>query len=231
MDAEERKSRYKADEITVFMLRNESKCSECGRELFPGNLLRLEGEKALCIDCADLAHLEFLPAGEMALTRRASKHSPLRAVVVRWARARKRYERQGLLLAPEAIRKAEEECLVDADIRERRRVIDAERRAERDEEFVAEFARKIRGQFPGCPSGEAEEIAAHACQRYSGRVGRSAAAKEFDPEAIRLAVTARIRHAHTNYDKLLGQMMDRFEAREAVRNQVESVRERWEKGK
>ena len=167
----------------------------------------------------------------MALTRRASKHSPLRAVVVRWARARKRYERQGLLLVPEAIRKAEKECLADADIRERRRVIEAERRTERDEEFIAEFARRIREQYPRCPSGEAKEIAAHACERYSGRVGRSAAAKEFDPDAIRLAVLAHIRHTHTTYDRLLGQMMDRFEAREAVRDQVEVIRERWEKAK
>ena len=48
--------------------------------------------------------------------------------------------------------------------------------------------------FPGCPPDEARAIAEHACQENSGRVGRSAAAKEFDPAALRLAVIAHIRH-------------------------------------
>jgi len=67
--------------------------------------------------CADLAHLEYLPSGNTALTRRATKHSPLRAVVVQWARARKRYERQGILVTVEALCRAEEECLADEDRR------------------------------------------------------------------------------------------------------------------
>ena len=70
-------------EIVVFMVRRETKCAECGRELFDGNLLRMEDNRPLCLDCADLGHLEFLTSGNTALTRRATKHSPLRAVVVR----------------------------------------------------------------------------------------------------------------------------------------------------
>jgi len=228
MDSSTKPSRYKAGEITVFILRSDSKCSECQRELFPGNMLRLEKEQPLCLDCADLAHLEFLPSGDAALTRRASKHSALRAVVLKWSRTRQQYERQGLLLIPAAIRQAEEECLADADIRERRRSLEAERRAERDEEFISQFAARIREQFPGCPSAEADQIAAHACERASGRVGRSALAKQFELETIRLAVCAHIRHVHTSYDQLLGQMIDRSEARAAVRPQIESVRQRWE---
>jgi len=77
---------------------------------------------------ADLAHLEYLPSGNTALTRRATKHSPLRAVVVQWARARKRYERQGILVTAEALRRAEEECLADEDRRARQRERAAERR-------------------------------------------------------------------------------------------------------
>src|SRR5262245_61154967 len=96
-------------DIVVFMVRRETKCVECGRELFDGNLLRMENDNPLCMDCADLGHLEFLSAGNTALTRRATKHSPLRAVVVRWARARKRYERQGILVTPAAIERAEAE--------------------------------------------------------------------------------------------------------------------------
>ena len=77
-----------------------AKCTECGEELWKGSLLRLEGEKALCTGCADLDRLEFLPSGDAAVTRRASKYSKLRAVVVRWSRTRKRYERQGILVEP-----------------------------------------------------------------------------------------------------------------------------------
>ena len=40
----------------------------------------------LCLRCADLDRLVFLPAGEAAMSRRARKHSVLSAVVVRWLR-------------------------------------------------------------------------------------------------------------------------------------------------
>src|SRR5262245_35299799 len=101
------------DEIVVFMVRRATECSECGCELAHGSLLRMEASQPLCLDCADLGHLEFLPRGDVALTRRASKHSQLRAVVVEWSRTRKRYERQGILAEPEAIARAEEETLAD----------------------------------------------------------------------------------------------------------------------
>lgn len=84
------------EDITVFITRREEACADCGRELFKGNWIRLEKEKPLCLECADLGHLEFLPRGDTALTRRATKYSPLRAVVVRWSRSRQRYERQGI---------------------------------------------------------------------------------------------------------------------------------------
>ncbi len=69
-------------------------CAECTGT---GDLLRMEEARPLCLDCADLGHLVFLPAGDAALTRRAKKASGLSAVVVRWSRTRKRYERQGIL--------------------------------------------------------------------------------------------------------------------------------------
>jgi len=68
---------------------------------------------ALCLACADLDHLVFLPSGDTALTRRARKHSTLTAVVLKWSRARKRYERQGLLVEAGALEMAEEECSAD----------------------------------------------------------------------------------------------------------------------
>ena len=82
--------------------------------------------------------------------------------------------------------------------------------------------------FPGCPPGEAEAIAEHACAKYSGRVGRSAAAKEFDPAALRLAVMARIRHEHTRYDRLLGETGDRALARAEVRAEIDRILAQWE---
>lgn len=71
----------------------------------------VENRGALCLSCADLDHLVFLPSGDAALTRRARKHSTLVAVVLKWSRARKRYERQGLLVEAQALEMAEKECL------------------------------------------------------------------------------------------------------------------------
>jgi hypothetical protein len=216
------------NEIAVFMLRTETTCAECGRELWRGNLLRKEGDKGLCLECADLDHLEFLPRGDTAITRRASKYSKLRVVVLQWSRTRKQYERQGILAEPAAIRRAEEESLADADLRERRRLQATLQRDEVDRAYVAEFARAVRVHFPGCPVGEEDAIAEHACRKHSGRVGRSAAAKEFDPEAIRLAVVAHIRHEHTDYDALLSRDEDRESARDAVRQVVQALLAQWQ---
>ena len=48
------------------------------------------------------------------------------------------------------------------------------------------------------------EIAAHACEKHSGRVGRTANAKNFNVEMIDLAVEAHIRHKETNYENEFG---------------------------
>ena len=74
---------------------------------------------------------------------------------------------------------------------------------------------------------EAEAIAAHACEKYSGRVGSSAAAKEFDAEAIELAVKAHVRHTHSDYDRHLSQGWERHDARSAVARRVTDVLEQW----
>jgi len=215
-------------DIVVFMVRRDTRCAECGRELFDGNLLRLENDRPLCLDCADLGHLEFLVSGNTALTRRATRHSPLRAVVVQWARARKRYERQGILVTPEAIDRAEAECVADEEQRARQRERAAARREAEDAEYEATVAERLRALFPGCPAKEAARIAAWTCRKHSGRVGRSAAAKELDPQALRLAVVAHIRHEHTRYDELLMRHGDRQLARAEVRAKIEAVLDRWD---
>jgi len=96
-----------------------------------------------------------------------------------------------------------------------------------DRQYVEDFAGRVRELFPGCPPGREVAIAEHACLKYSGRVGRSAAAKSLDESAIRLAVIAHIRHVETNYDTLLASGSDRREARAAVEAAVSRVLARW----
>lgn len=64
--------------------------------------------------------------------------------------------------------------------------------------------------------------------QYSGRVGRSAAAKALDEQATRLAVIAHIRHVETQYDKLLMSGWDRVDARFTVEEMVQSVLTKWQ---
>jgi hypothetical protein len=223
------KLQREGEEIKVFISTRESRCDECGEELGSKAWIILAGEKgALCLSCADLDHLLFLPSGNVALTRRARKHSTLSAVVLKWSRARKRYERQGLLVESQALEKAEEECLGDEDIRKIRREREATRREELDRRYLEQFAALVRQLFPGCPDGREREIAEHACLKYSGRVGRSASAKALDEKAVRLAVIAHLRHRGTKYDELLAKGYDRWEARAAVEKTIDQVLHKWE---
>jgi len=221
-------SKPKPAEIVVFIVRHDAQCAECGEELFGGRWLRVENDRPLCLACADLDRLEFLPRGDAAVTRRATKHSKLRAVVVRWSRTRQQYERQGILVEPAAIRRAEEESLADAEVRARQRERAATRREELDQQYITDFADAIREHFPNCPAAEATAIAEHACRKNSGRVGRSAAAKGFAADAIRLAVAAHIRHAHTRYDELLMRTGDRAQARAQIQDEVARWLEKWQ---
>jgi hypothetical protein len=106
-------------ELKVFISNRDSICDDCGEELGRKAWITLVRDKgALCLSCADLDHLLFLPSGDAALTRRARKHSVLSAVVLRWSQARKQYERQGLLVEQQGLEKAEAECLADSEARE-----------------------------------------------------------------------------------------------------------------
>jgi hypothetical protein len=214
---------------TVFSIVKASKCSQCNRELGKGELLTMQGNQPLCMECADLDHLVYLGSGDAALTRRATKHSGLWAVVVRFSRSRGRYERQGVLVQPEALEKAEEECLADADLRAARQARDAERRQFEDVELAERMAERIRELYPGCPPEEARGIAAHTAVRGSGRVGRSAAGRALDDHALALAVAAWVRHRHTRYDELLMSGQERAAARSAIREEMDSVLDRWGK--
>jgi len=148
--------------------------------------------------------------------------------VVRFSRARKRYERQGLLVAEEAIARAEDECAADAPERAAARARTALVRQQEDREFITALAQAIAQRYPGCPAKEARRIAEHTGLRSSGRVGRSAAGRELEAGAVDLAVIAHIRHAHTNYDELLMCGTERIEAREQVRDKIQQVLAQWE---
>src|SRR6266540_3478953 len=157
-------------------------CSGCGAT---GDLLIMDNAGPQCLTCAELDHLVYLPAGDAALTRRARANSRLSAVVVRFSRSRRRYERQGVLVEEPALAAAEQQCLADADARARR-----------------------------------------AATRGSGRVGRSAAGRALDPHAIELAVIASVRHENTTYDDLLMAGVDRGDARDRVRADVDDILDR-----
>jgi hypothetical protein len=203
--------REKRKDLAVFVQYHDSAtCSECGTELLKGNLARFEREKGLiCLACSDLDHLEFLPSGDVAITRRSTKYSTLWAVVLKFSRSRRRNERQGILAEPEAIDRAIAESEADSEERERRRERQAVHREKLDRNYVAAFAQAIRTQFPGIPEGSDIKIAEHACLKYSGRVGRSAAAKTFETDTVFLAVQGHVRHSYSNYDELLFEYDDR----------------------
>lgn len=199
-------------------------CTSCEET---GDLLMMEGAGPLCLTCADMDHLVFLPSGDATLTRRAKAASRLSAVVVRFSRVRKRYERQGLLVEEAALEQAERGCLEDAEARARRRERDEGRRSAEDRVLSAEIAAAIRRLFPGCPVARADAIAVRTAERGSGRVGRTAAARALDPHVIELAVIASVRHGDTRYDDLLMLGAERGDARAEVQPEVARILDAW----
>jgi hypothetical protein len=217
----------RAAEPVVFQILRDSRCSECETELDEGSLLFMEAEQPLCLACARLDDLEYLPADDAALTPRAAKYSGRTAVVVRFSRSRGRYERQGILVEIAALEKAEQECASDADQRAAARKAGAARRREQDRELVAQMTQRIGSLFPSCPPDEAAAIAMRTAERGSGRVGRSAAGRKLEESALTAAVAAAVRHRHTQYDELLASGLDRAAARERVGDRVREILERW----
>ena len=211
----------------VFLILRDSQCSDCGAELEPGSFLRIEAEQPLCLSCAHLDDLEYLPAGDIALTRRTTKYSQRIAVVVRFSRSRGRYERQGILAETSALERAERECSKDAAERAANRAAGAARRKVQDRTLITRMTERIGELFPGCPPPEASAIAAHTAVRGSGRVGRTAAGRQLEEAPLTAAVIAAIRHRHTPYDALLASGLDRSDAREQVSGHVHAILASW----
>ncbi|QNE22929.1 DUF2293 domain-containing protein [Kribbella qitaiheensis] len=215
----------KPDDLLVISPLKEFSCADCGTT--DADLMRLEDDAPHCLACMDLDHLVFLPSGNTALTRRARKESTLSAIVVRWSRARKRYERQGVLVEQPALELAEAQCLADSDVRARQRERAREKRADEDVEFQQRMTAEISRLFPACPPERAQAIANHAGTRSSGRVGRSAAGRALEENAITLAVVASIRHENTPYDELLMAGVARSAARDQIREQLDQALSSW----
>ncbi len=218
----------KKNDISVYISFKDDECIECKSSLYKGDMILLDKDyKPICLSCADLDHLIYLPSGNAVLTTRAKQHSKLFAVVLKFSRARKRNERQGLLVEKTALEKAEEKCLADKEVREIRRKRDKIRREILDQEYTKNFAEKIRELYPNMPRDREFEIAELACQKYSGRVGRSASANELNKEPVDLAVIAHIRHSETKYDELLLSGLDKSDARHEVKSRIAEVIEKW----
>jgi hypothetical protein len=214
----------KPAELLVIIPLKDWRCAECDGT---GDFLMMDDAGPLCLACADLDRLVFLGSGDAALTRRAKKASTLSAIVVRWSRSRRRYERQGVLVEETALEDAEQQCLADEDARMRRRERDCERRAAQDVELQARMAEEIARLFPRCPPGRAKVIARHTALRGSGRVGRSASGRALDEQALTLAVVASVRHEDTTYDSLLMSGVPRAEARERIRPAIDRILASW----
>ena len=215
-------------------------CVGCGAT---EGLLTEEERGPVCLTCADLDHLVFLPSGDATLTRRARSQSTLSAVVVRWNRRRKRNGRRGALVEAGALERAERRgmaaggacgaggagersLLTDADARARQRDRARERAVRQDAELVDRMTARIGELFPACPVERARAIADHTALRGSGRVGRSAAGRALDDDALAAAVVASVRHEDTGYDAMLAAGVPREEARTRIRDDLDAVLDR-----
>jgi hypothetical protein len=65
------------------------------------------------------------------------------------------------------------------------------------------MAERIRALYPGCSPEEAGRIAAHTAARGTGCMGRSAAGRALDDQALKLAVGAWVRYRWRNNARMV----------------------------
>jgi hypothetical protein len=102
----EDKAKRPPELVVIHPLNDDWTCHRCGAT---GSLLIMESPGPACLECAGLDDLEFLESGDALLTRRAKQKSARHAVVVRFSQTRRRYERQGWLVEPQALQDARRE--------------------------------------------------------------------------------------------------------------------------
>ncbi len=204
-------------------------CQKCKRDVPKGHhyVAPDENAKGYCLKCSPFIRYTFLPSGDAAMTRRSKKHSTLCGVVLTWNHRRRRYERKGQFVEAKAITLAKEECAGDKEERKNKNIKAAAIREIKDQEYIKNFALAIRAKYPKCPVKREYEIAKHACEKHSGRVGRTAQAKGFDSEMINRAVEAHIRHKETNYDNEFGKGKSKREIRSDYKLHIQSILRKW----
>jgi len=117
-EIKEKKMQEKLDhppERVVFRTIQISQCTQCKRELQQGSYQFIEAGQSLCLCCANLSELEYLPKGEIQLTHLVKKEKIKSTDFVEFIRSNKRYENQGLLVEKEALRKARQDLMAEND--------------------------------------------------------------------------------------------------------------------
>ncbi|KFH45447.1 hypothetical protein ACRE_037770 [Hapsidospora chrysogenum ATCC 11550] len=96
----------------------------------------------------------------------------------------------------------------------------------RDEATQDEFRDEILKQFPRIPQDSVDKVLRHTLRKRSGRVGRTG---RLDLEKkVRLAVTAHIRHCHTDYDAIMGRgKVSQRDGRLGIQDQLIHVMRAW----
>jgi len=214
----------------IYLTKKETlKCSVCKKPVPFGKayVAETENHRGTCFSCSPFVKSAFLKPGNAALTRRSKKHSSYCGVLFAWNRRRKRFERKGQYVEAKAITKAQEECAQDELKRALKNEKAAIKRIEEDKIYVAAFSVAIRKRYPNCPKDREVAIAKHACEKYSGRVGRTADAKQFDGNMIDLAVEAHIRHKETNYDSQFKTGKTKRLIRSNVKQDITAVLHQW----
>ncbi|MFD1553389.1 DUF2293 domain-containing protein [Putridiphycobacter roseus] len=209
--------------------REKLKCKKCNTSIPLGKAFVGETEKSrgTCFACSDFVDYTLLPPGNAAMTRRSKKHSDKCGVLLTWNQRRKRYERKGQYVEAAAIEKAKIECAADQKVRDQKNEKAAITREKQDKIYINDFAIAIREVYHSCPKGREFKIAEHACEKHSGRVGRTANAKKFDKQMIDLAVEAHIRHMETNYDTQFGKGKGKKEIRSDIKFDVKRIMMQW----
>ena len=167
----------------VYLTKKETlSCQRCKRPVKKGERFVAESEdkRGTCFKCSPYVDSTFLKSGDAAMTRRSKKHSSICGVEMAWNARRKRFERRGQYVEAKAIELAKKECEGDAEKRAKSNVKAAIKREAEDKVYISDFSKAIKNRYPNCPKDRETAIAKHACEKYSGRVGRTANAKLFD---------------------------------------------------
>lgn len=214
----------------IYLTKKETlSCERCKRPVRLGEKFVAESEnhRGTCFTCSPYTKSAFLEPGDAAMTRRSKKHSDHCGVLFAWNKRRKRFERKGQYVTAQAIELARKECEADQEKRDAKNEKLTVKREAEDLVYVTAFSLVIRERYPNCPKNREVEIAQHACEKYSGRVGRTAHAKQFDEEMIDRAVEAHIRHQETNYENQFNKGKTKRVIRSEVKQDINEVLQKW----